>query len=285
MSSRGEIAVRILYACRELPTRVETFALYTKNDKTHLELGLPDHALEIPSPVSYTDIDFLVKLAKEHNIDAVHPGYGFLSENAEFAQRIYSDAGALVIGPGWGVLERTGDKLKAKRLAAECDVPTLPALKEPTVDVQVVHDFAREVGLPVMVKAVDGGGGRAIRLVTRSAELENAVQRALGESPSRRVFAEKAAVDGFRHIEVQIVGEGNGRVQHLWERDCSIQRRFQKVVEIAPAPVKSRTSIAEAINGALKMAQKVDFQPGVFDLVRVADSRRSNILAWGPGNF
>ncbi|KAL9115152.1 MAG: hypothetical protein Q9227_000946 [Pyrenula ochraceoflavens] len=259
----GEIAVRILRACRELPTNPPptTFALYTPTDKTHLLLGRPTHALEIPSPASYTDIDFLVRLVKENAVDAVHPGYGFLSENAEFARRIWEDTEgrAVVVGPGWEVLEETGDKLRARRLAEGCGVPVLPALGEATENVEAVRRFAREVGLPIMVKAVDGGGGRAIRLVREEAELESAVRRALGESPSKRVFAEKAAVDGFRHIEVQILGEGNGRVQHLWERDCSVQRRFQKIVEVAPAQTKNRKAVVRAIDGALRMARKVKY--------------------------
>lgn len=127
---RGEIAVRILQAARELPN-IETFALYTADDRSHCDLGAPHHAVALPSPSSYMDIALLVQLALEHSIDTIHPGYGFLSESAEFAQRMWEEAGVKVIGPGWEVLARTGDKLQAKMLAEACRVPILKAMKTP----------------------------------------------------------------------------------------------------------------------------------------------------------
>lgn len=132
-----------------------------------------------------------------------------------------------------------------------------PALQRPTNDVEDVRRFAAEIGYPIMVKAVDGGGGRGIRLIRNAEQLEASVKRAVEESPSKQLFAEKAAVDGFRHIEVQIIGDGSGNVTHLWERECSIQRRYQKVVEIAPSVCKDRTLIARVIEDALKMARHV----------------------------
>lgn len=143
------------------------------------------------------DIAGLVDLAKQHEIDAVHPGYGFLSESAEFARRMWEDASCMVIGPGWDVLRWTGDKLAARKLAERVRVPILPALVQPTNSATAVKSFADQVGYPIMVKAVDGGGGRGIRLIRRSEDLASSVKRAVEESPSKRVFAEKAAVDGF----------------------------------------------------------------------------------------
>ena len=137
------------------------------------------------------------------------------------------------------------------------NVPVSPALQAPTNNVDHVRRFAAEIGYPIMVKAVDGGGGRGIRLIRNEEQLASSVKRAVEESPSKQLFAEKAAVDGFRHVEVQIIGDGSGNVTHLWERECSIQRRYQKVVEIAPSVVKDRELIARVIEDALKMARHV----------------------------
>ncbi|OCT53331.1 Biotin carboxylase [Cladophialophora carrionii] len=259
VANRGEIAIRILQSCHELPNRPTTFALYTDNDSTHVSLGRPHHAIKAPSPASYMNIDYLIGVAKQNHVDAVHPGYGFLSESAEFSRRMWTEAGCMVVGPGWEVLERTGDKLMAKTLAAECGVPVLRAMDRPTGSVQDVRSFAEQAGYPLMIKAVDGGGGRGIRLVRSDDALENAVQRCVGESPSRLVFAEQAAVDGYKHIEIQIIGDGRGRVKHLWERDCSVQRRFQKIVEVAPAPVHGRTVVAQVIESAVRMATQLKY--------------------------
>lgn len=163
----------------------------------------------------------------------------------------------MVIGPGWKVLSVTGDKVKAKSLARRCGVPVLPGLEVPTDSSELVRKFVGKAGLPVMVKAVDGGGGRGIRLVEEEEGLEGAVRAAIAESPGRKVFVEKAATMGFRHIEVQIVGDGTGMVQHLWERDCSVQRRFQKIVEVAPSPVRNRDVVRDIIDAAVRMAKEV----------------------------
>ena len=136
-------------------------------------------------------------------------------------------------------------------------VPVSPALQEPTNAVEDVQRFASEVGFPIMVKAVDGGGGRGIRLIRSNDQLPALVKRAVEESPSKQVFAERAAVDGFRHIEVQIIGDGTGNVTHLWERECSIQRRYQKIIELAPSVVSDRKQVAKVIEDALRMARHV----------------------------
>ncbi|KAJ5947853.1 hypothetical protein N7466_000868 [Penicillium verhagenii] len=259
VANRGEIAVRILNAARELPDPVETIAIYTPDDRSHCDLGHSDQAVQIPSPGSYLDISFLIDLVQKHSIDSVHPGYGFLSESAEFAQRMWDEAGAIVIGPGAENLARTGDKLQAKQLALQCAVPVLEAMSQPTSDVGEARAFAMHVGFPVMIKAVDGGGGRGIRLVREERDLDNNIQRAIGESPSHTVFVEKAAVDGFHHVEIQVIGDGTGQVRHLWERDCSVQRRFQKVVEYAPALSCDRGLVSQVIGCALKMASHIRY--------------------------
>lgn len=259
IANRGEIAIRILQACRELPNSVQTYAIYTENDPTHITLGRPDHAIKLASPATYMNVGALIDIAKKNQIDAVHPGYGFLSESPEFSKRMWDEAGVMVIGPGWEILERTGDKLKAKALAEECNVPILKAMKQPSSNVADVKSFADQVGYPLMIKAVDGGGGRGIRLAESADVLQNAVERCIGESPSRTVFAEQAAVSGFKHIEIQIIGDGNGGVKHLWERDCSVQRRFQKIVEVAPTPTHHRELISKIIESAMRMARKLKY--------------------------
>jgi len=259
VANRGEIAIRILQACHELSSPPITFALYTDNDATHVSLGRPHHAIKLPSPSSYMNVDHLIELVKQHDIDAVHPGYGFLSESPEFSRRMWTEASCLVVGPGWDVLDRTGDKLKAKQLATECGVPVLKAMTRPTGSAADIRQFAGQVGYPIMIKAVDGGGGRGIRLVKDESALENAVQRCIGESPSRTVFAEQAAVDGYKHIEVQIIGDGKGGIKHIWERDCSVQRRFQKIVEVAPAPVRDRKVVVSVIESAGRMARQLKY--------------------------
>lgn len=174
---------------------------------------------------------------------------------------MWDEARARVIGPGWEILAQTGDKLAAKTLAERCGVPVLKALTVPSQenDLNEIRTFIAQVGYPVMVKAVDGGGGRGIRLVSSPEELQGAVDRAKGESASQTVFVEKAAVGGFHHVEVQVVGDGRGQVRHLWERDCSVQRRFQKVVECAPAVVDDRRMIGRVVDAAVRIAREVSF--------------------------
>jgi pyruvate carboxylase len=206
------------------------------------------------------DIPFLINLAKEHSIDTIHPGYGFLSESAEFSRRLWYEAGVHLIGPGWEILEQMSDKLQAKALASQCNVPILPAMQRSSGNIDDIRRFADEIGgYPIMLKAVDGGGGRGIRLVRAAEELPNALERAQGESPSETVFAEKAAVDGFHHVEVQIIGDGSGEVMHVWERDCSVQRRFQKIVEFAPARPGDKALIGRVIGAAVRMAKHVSY--------------------------
>ena len=202
------------------------------------------------------DVSEILQVAKDYNIDAVHPGYGFLSESSELARKMH-DIDVMVVGPGVEILDRTGDKLQARRLAEECNVPVLPAFTQPTGDIDEVRQFAERNGLPIMIKAVDGGGGRGIRLVRNTDDLKSLATRAIEESPSKQVFAERAAINGFRHVEVQIIGDGRGNVMHLWERECSIQRRYQKIVELAPSMVIDRSKVAPVIESALAMARKV----------------------------
>ncbi|KAH8591159.1 carbamoyl-phosphate synthase L chain, ATP binding domain-containing protein [Bisporella sp. PMI_857] len=279
VANRGEIATRIISTAREL--EIETYSIYTTNDSSHKISS--DYAILLKSPASYLDISELIAIVKKHKVDAVHPGYGFLSESSEFAQRMWDEAKALVIGPGPEVLARTGDKLQARRLAEECNTPVLPALKNPTSNVAELEAFASKIGYPVVIKAVDGGGGRGIRIVRSAKELPALAKRALQESPSGKVFAEKAVIDGFRHVEVQIVGDGRGNVRHLWERECSVQRRFQKVVEFAPSSIPDRKLVGEVIHAALRMARKVKYASlGTFEFLVQPLTREFYFLEVNP---
>ncbi|GAW17210.1 hypothetical protein ANO14919_066630 [Xylariales sp. No.14919] len=279
VANRGEIAKRVIDCARELS--IETFALTTSGDTSHA-LGAA-HVLPIPSTTSYMDISALVKIVKQHAIDAVHPGYGFLSESADFTRRMWNEAGAVVIGPGWDILSKTGDKLAAKLLAQQCGVPTLSAMDKPTATVEEARRFAKKIGFPIMLKAVDGGGGKGIRLVRRESDLESATKRSIAESPSRQIFVEKAVVDGFRHIEVQIIGDGSGQVRHLWERECSIQRRYQKIVELAPSTISDRQFIGKIIEAAMRMAQQISYLSlGTFEFLANADRGEFFFLEVNP---
>lgn len=264
IANRGEIATRIITSAREL--NLETYAVYVPGDDSHAVRAA--HAIKLDSAASFMSIDALITICKQHSIDAVHPGYGFLSESSEFAKRMWDEANVAVVGPGWGILANTGDKLKARQLAERCHVPVSPALQSPTDCVEHVQRFAAQVGYPIMIKAVDGGGGRGIRLVREESQLASLFARAVAESPSKQVFAEKASVDGFRHVEVQIIGDGTGNVTHLWERECSIQRRFQKVIEVAPSTISDRKLIAKLIEDALRMARTIHyFSLGTFEFL------------------
>lgn len=275
---RGEIATRIISSARELD--LEVLAVYTENDALHTKGA--SQAIKLSSPASYLNVSELISICQKHEVDAVHPGYGFLSESAEFSWRAW-EAGVTIIGPGWEILDRTGDKLKAKLLAKECNVPTLAALQTSTNDISEIKAFANRIGYPVMIKAVDGGGGRGIRLIRSADALEGAARRAIEESPSRQVFVEKAAIDGFLHVEIQIIGDGNGDVRHLWERQCSIQRKYQKVIEIAPCISKKRKFIGQVIESAIRMARKVNyFSLGTFEFLANPHSEEFYFLEINP---
>ncbi|ROV96287.1 hypothetical protein VMCG_07739 [Cytospora schulzeri] len=254
VANRGEIAVRILATARELG--LHTIAVTTNEDDAHSAYA--HEAVQLPSSSSYMDVDHLVSICQNHHVDLLHPGYGFLSESADFCEQLEA-AGITFVGPGPDILRKTADKINARKLAYKCEVPILPALTEPVDDIDTLRAFAEDVGMPLMIKAVDGGGGRGIRLVQETKDLEDGFRRALNESQSKKVFAEKAAVGGYRHIEVQILGDGQGNVVHFWERECSIQRRYQKVVEVAPSTVSDRSLVASVIDAAVRMAKAIKY--------------------------
>jgi len=237
-ANRGEIAIRVFRACTELGKR--TIALYSEEDSLALHRYKADEAYLIPStlgPVeAYLDIEAIISLAVEKEVDAIHPGYGFLSENADFARRC-AEEGIVFIGPTPEQLDAFGDKITARELALAAGLPVVPGTPEPVSDEEALA-FAEKIGYPVMVKAAAGGGGRGMRRAKDVEELRQMLPVARREATTAfgrgDLYVEKL-VRNPRHIEVQILADKHGRVEHLWERDCSIQRRHQKVVEIAPA--------------------------------------------------
>ena len=252
IANRGEIAVRVIRACRE--AGIATVAVYSEADRRALHVLLADEAYLIgppPAAASYLAVDKLVQAAKGAGADAVHPGYGFLAENAAFAEAC-GEAGLVWIGPPPAAIRAMGDKTAARRLARELGVPTVPGTLEAVASDEAARAAAREIGYPVMIKAARGGGGKGIRLVRREEELAAALRMARGEAGSAfgdaSIYLERAIAEP-RHIEIQILADAHGHVIHLGERECSIQRRHQKLVEECPSPLvdaRQRDRLGEA---------------------------------------
>ncbi len=262
-ANRGEIAVRIMRAATELGLRTAT--IYSNEDRYSLHRFKADEAYEIGSdkgPVAaYLDIDGIITLARERGVDAIHPGYGFLSENARFS-RACAEAGITFIGPPPELLEALGDKTAARRLAAQAGVPTVPGTGLAPDDPREIVLSAESVGFPLIVKASFGGGGRGMRVVNSPDELLGRLEEARGEA--QRTFGDGSVfleryIARARHIEVQILADSHGSVVHLWERDCSVQRRHQKVVELAPAPNLADQLRDEICAAAIRVARTTGY--------------------------
>ena len=263
VANRGEIAILVFRACKELGIR--TVAVYSEQDILSLHRNRADEAYLIGAGKgaveAYLDIEDIIRVAKEHNVDAIHPGYGFLAENAELAKRC-EEEDIIFIGPHVEHLIMFGDKVNARIQAKKADIPMIPGSDGPVTTYEEVKAFAEKVGLPIMIKAVNGGGGRGMRNVDRMEDLESAFERAKSEAKmafgDEDVYLEKCIMNP-KHIEVQIMGDEHGHVVHLFERDCSIQRRHQKVIEMAPAwslPKELRQRICDA---AVKLMKNVNY--------------------------
>jgi acetyl-CoA carboxylase, biotin carboxylase subunit len=239
VANRGEIAVRVMRACREMGLR--TVAVYSEADRTALHVTYADEACPVgpaPSIESYLRIDRILEAAERSGADAIHPGYGFLSENTEFA-RACDAAGIVFIGPPAGTMELMGSKTAARRAVVEAGLPVVPGTDRALASFEEARQAAGKIGFPVMLKAKAGGGGKGMRLVERETELESAFRTAASEAQNAfndpSLYLEKY-LERPRHIEIQVLGDCQGRLIHLGERECSLQRRHQKVVEESPSP-------------------------------------------------
>ncbi|MDH4097206.1 MAG: acetyl-CoA carboxylase biotin carboxylase subunit [Nitrospira sp.] len=261
VANRGEIAMRIIRACREL--NIATAAIYSEADSTGIYVKKADEAYLVgPGPVKgFLDSRQIVELASRIGADAIHPGYGFLSENAEFAELCHA-SGITFIGPSPHAITLMGSKVKARELAESAGVPIVPGTDGAITDVKDALAFAKKAGYPVMIKASAGGGGRGLRVVRSDAELRENMEVASREAQASfgdgSVFIEKY-IEKPHHIEFQILGDRHGHIIHLGERDCSIQRRHQKLIEIAPSLILTPKLRAEMGNAAIAIAQAVRY--------------------------
>ncbi|MBN1141380.1 MAG: pyruvate carboxylase, partial [Deltaproteobacteria bacterium] len=262
-ANRGEIATRIFRACTAL--KINTLAIFSEEDRISLHRYKADEAYQVgkgKGPVdAYLGIDEIIDLALKKGVDAIHPGYGFLSENAEFAEAC-EKAGIAFVGPTSGIQRRLGDKVAARKVAMEVGVPVVPGTPEPIHCEEDALLFAKDCGYPIIIKASAGGGGRGMRVVRNRKELLEGLQSAASEAKSAfgnpAVFLEKY-IENPKHVEVQIMGDQHGNVVHFFERDCSVQRRHQKVIEIAPAFYLPDQKRAELCENALKIVRAVNY--------------------------
>jgi propionyl-CoA carboxylase alpha chain len=263
IANRGEIACRVIRTARAMG--IQTVAVYSDADAQALHVRMADEAVRIgpaPSADSYLRIDRIVDACKARGAEAVHPGYGFLSENAQFSQAL-ADAGIVFIGPGQHAITTMGDKITSKRLAQDAGVNTIPGYTDVIDGPDHAVEVAREIGYPVMLKASAGGGGKGMRVVTNDDDCRDGFERAKNEASSSfgddRMFAEKF-IEEPRHIEIQVVADGHGNTIFLGERECSIQRRHQKVIEESPSPFLDEATRQAMGEQAVKLARAVDYQ-------------------------
>ena len=266
VANRGEIPIRIFRTAHELS--LHTVAVFSYEDRLSMHRQKADEAYVIGKRGQYTPVgaylagDEIIKIALAHGVNMIHPGYGFLSENAAFARNV-EKAGLIFIGPTPEVIDSLGDKVSARTAANKCSVPVVPGTDGPVEKYEDAKKFTDEYGFPIIIKAAFGGGGRGMRVVRQQEELKDSFERATSEAKSAfgngTVFIERF-LDKPKHIEVQLLGDNHGNVVHLYERDCSVQRRHQKVVEIAPAkdlPRKTRDAI---LKDAVKLARSVNYR-------------------------
>jgi len=263
IANRGEIAVRVIRAARELG--IETVAVYSDCDRLALHVRMANRAYRLgPSPAaeSYLDMDRIFEAARASNADAIHPGYGFLSEKPEFAQRCSSE-GIIFVGPNFEAMKQMGDKVSARKTALNVGVPVVPGSEGVVLNSQSALRVAQDIGFPIMVKASAGGGGKGMRLVTAAEQLPSALRDAESEALAAfgdsSVYLEKAILRP-RHIEFQILADRHGNVIHLGERECSIQRRHQKVIEECPSPLMTSALRQKMGEAAVSLAKACGYE-------------------------
>ncbi|MBA2733807.1 MAG: acetyl-CoA carboxylase biotin carboxylase subunit [Acidobacteria bacterium] len=277
IANRGEIAVRIIRACRDLG--ISPVAVFSEADREALHVRLADEAYEIgtaPSVESYLRIERIMDVARRSGAEAIHPGYGFLAENADFAQTVV-EAGLTFIGPSSEAMQLMGMKTSARRVATLAGVPVVPGTTEPLSSLDEAREVAAEFGYPVMLKASAGGGGKGMRLVLTEEELQSAFETAQSEAAAAfgnsEVYLEKA-IERPRHIEIQIFADNHGNFVHLGERECSIQRRHQKVIEECPSPINDATLRERMGAAAVSAARAVNYTGAGTVEFLVADATR-----------
>ncbi len=262
VANRGEIALRVMRSAKEMG--IATVAVYSEADRNALHVRYADEAVCVGGPKSsesYLRGDVIIDVCKRLNVDAIHPGYGFLSENAAFAQKV-QEAGLIFIGPSPEAIELMGSKLAAKAAVAKYDIPMVPGTEEAITDVEEAKEIARQVGFPILIKASAGGGGKGMRVVDSVEVFEEQMKLAVSEATSAfgdgSVFIEKY-IGSPRHIEIQVLGDTHGNIVHLFERECSIQRRHQKVIEEAPSAVLTPALRDEMGRCAVDVAKACDY--------------------------
>lgn len=286
-ANRNEIAIRIFRSAHELGIR--TVAIYSHEDRYALHRFNADEAYEVGragEPIqAYLEIDAIIALAKKHEVDSIHPGYGFLSENPLLAQAC-RDAGILFVGPQVEILKQLGDKISARKISEQVGVPVLIGGGSAIRDAKQGERLASKVGYAAIQKAAHGGGGRGMRVVRQPDQFESAFEQAKQESltafGSPDIFVEKF-IQRARHIEVQILGDAHGNLVHLYERDCSVQRRHQKVVEIAPAPNLSADIRLALCDAALAIGREVNYEnAGTVEFLVDADTNQFYFIEVNP---
>lgn len=262
VANRGEIALRVMRTCRQMG--ISTVAIYSEADRNSPHVRFADEAVCVgpaASKDSYLRIDKIIQVCKDLGVDGIHPGYGFLSENAAFAKAC-EENGVIFIGPTVEAIEIMGSKLAAKQAVSRFDVPLVPGTDQPITDVQEAKRLAAEIGFPILIKASAGGGGKGMRIVESAEDFEEQMKLAVSEATSAfgdgSVFIEKF-VTSPRHIEIQILGDTHGNIVYLFERECSIQRRHQKVVEEAPSAVLTPALRQQMGEAAVQVARSVNY--------------------------
>ncbi|WP_297092623.1 acetyl-CoA carboxylase biotin carboxylase subunit [uncultured Draconibacterium sp.] len=262
IANRGEIAIRVMRTCRELD--IETVAIYSEADRTSLHVRYSHEAYYVgkaPSSESYLNVDKIIEIAKESGADAIHPGYGFLSENAEFARRCTNE-GIIFIGPSPEVIIQMGDKIQARDAMTKAGIPVVPGTDGEIKTEDEALEVIKSIGLPVMIKASAGGGGKGMRLVKNESEVVSAVRAARSEAKAAfgddAVYIEKY-ITSPHHIEFQILADQHGNTVHLFERECSVQRRHQKMIEETPSPLMTQELRDEMGKAAVEAAKAVNY--------------------------
>lgn len=277
IANRGEVALRVIRAAREMG--IESVAVYSEADADSLPAKMADRAVCVgpaPSSASYLNIANIITAAEITGANAIHPGYGFLAENAAFARAV-ADAGLTFIGPSPDAIDRMGDKAQARSTAAAAGVPTVPGSDGPVETYEEALSFAEQVGFPVLIKASAGGGGKGMRVANDAAELEANLTAAKTEAAAAfgndTVYLEKY-LSRPRHVEIQVLADDHGNAVYLYERDCSIQRRHQKLVEEAPSPALSPETRAAMGDAAIKLVRAVDYRnAGTIEFLLDTDGR------------